>query len=169
MTIKELMTKVGTPDPAFRGILVADDWVTAIDTTPASATATKDEEYAVLQEGLTSAPVATNPETKQRQYIRGGKQTVKTGSQLTIALAGTHYIGDAALDYILADARVFGIGQDVVTNFIHYNIKTGKGVKGKCSISIESYAGGAAGEDSTFSATLSQTESQPAPWIYTTV
>ena len=169
MTIKELMTKVGTPDPAFSGILVADDWVTAIDVTPSGSDATEDTSYEVIQEGLTGAPVSTNPETKERQYIRGGKQTVKTGSQVTIALAGTHYVGDPALDYILSDVRVFGVGQDVITNFIHYNIKTGKGIKGKCTITVDSYAGGNAGDDSTFSATLSQTEKEPVAWTYTAI
>ncbi len=166
MTIAELITKEGTPDPTFTGILTADDWVTAINTDPTNASPTEDNAYCVLQEGLTGAPASTNPETKERKFIRGGKQTIKTGSQLTISLAGTHYVGDDALDYILSDDIVFGTGKTVITDFIHFNKRNGLGVKGKCTITVDSFAGGNAGDDSTFSATLSQSESVPVSWTY---
>lgn len=168
MTITELMTGK-TLDPTFTGVMASDDWVLAIDTTPEAAEATKDEDFCVFQEGVTGTPISLNPETKERNFIRTGKSTTKTGTGFSASIAGTHYIGDKAQDYIMGAGVLFGEGAEVVTKFIHFNIKTGKGIKGNCTITVDSFAQGSAGEDSTFSATLSQSAGKPAVWEYSAV
>ena len=168
MTITELMSGK-TPDPAYEGLVAVDDIVVAIDTAPTAESPTTDNNYCVLQKGVTGQPMSLNPEEVTRQFVRGGKQTTVTSKQLTIDMAGTRYVGDDAQDYLMDDSRLFSVGQDVVTNFIYFNIKTGKGFKGKCAISVSSANQGNAGEDATFACSLKSTEQAPVAWTYSAV
>ena len=167
MKISELMADKH-PDPMYEGLTAVDDIVVAIDTNPSGMekSVTADNDYEVLQKGITGQPMNLNPEEITRQFVRGGKQTTVTAKQLTIDISGTRYHGDPAQDYLMDDSRIFAVGQDVVTNFIYFDIKTGKGFKGKAAISLSSANQGSAGDDATFACSLKSTEVAPSPWTY---
>lgn len=167
MTIAELMAGKEV-NASYEGLLTVDDYVLAIDTDPTGEDPTADTAYAVLQKGITGYPGNLNPEQVTRQFIRTGQQTMVTSKQFTLTVSGTRYVGDPAQDYILDFGRIFATGQDLVTNYIFFDIKTGKGWKGKCTISLSTIADGEAGDDATFSCDLAGTEVNPSEWDYTT-
>ena len=99
MTLTELMNGK-TPSPTFEGWVTADDWVLAVDcgTTPATDfTSAKD--FAVVQMGVTGLDAQLNPVTQDKQYIRAGQSTMKTGNQRSFAVSGDRYVGDAFQDF----------------------------------------------------------------------
>ena len=55
-------------------------------------------------------------------------------------------MGDEVQDYIFSHDIKYGTGNTVVTNYVYFNILTGKGEKGTCSIIVNSDGGGNAGE-----------------------
>lgn len=164
MTITELMAAY-TPDEEYTGLMSVDDYAVAINTTPGTPE-TADNDYCILQKGITGQPMSFNPEETTRKFIRGGKQTSVTDKQLTISISGVRYCGDAAQDFIMGEDMKFATGQDVVTDFIYFNVKTGKGYKGKCAIVLSSENEGNAGDDATFSCDLKSTEVKPSKWTY---
>ena len=150
MTITELMQGV-TPDPEFEGFSTANDMVLAVDFT---GVGTDPKTYTVAQTGITEQTGALAAEAKESVYIRTGKVTAKTGTSRTFTVTGDRYHGDAFQDALLAHALKYGTGQDVLRPYVYFDRRTGKGEKGKVSISVESDLTGAAGENATFSATL---------------
>ncbi len=150
MKLSELMDGV-TPNALFEGVTTADDYVLAVDF---SGTAQLDGDFVVAQEGMTELSGALETLTQESQYLRGGKQTVKTGTQRTFTLTGERYIGDEFQDEMMSHAMKYGTGQAVIKPYIYFNILTGKGEKGKVSIAVESDPSGAAGENAGISAVL---------------
>lgn len=165
MKLSELMTG-RTVDPNYEGLLTVDDYVLAINTNPSAAPATTVANYAVLQKGVTGTPANVNPEEQTKQFIRGGKQTVVTSKQFTVSVSGTRYVGDEAQDFIMSFDKLFGVGSDLVTDYVYFNIRTGKGWKGVCAISVSSIADGNAGDDAGFSCDLKQAEANPTAYTW---
>lgn len=150
MTVAQLMAGV-TPDPAFEGFSTADDMVLAIDFT---GTATNPTAYLIAQEGITEQSGALSPENKDATYLRTGKVSTKTGTSRSFTVNGDRYHGDAFQDALLAHALKYGTGQSVIKPYVYFDRLTGKGEQGKVSIAIEDDLSGAAGENASFSATL---------------
>lgn len=133
------------PDPNYKGVETPDDIVFAINSAP--GTNTKVAEYVVGEIAATSIESAVNPQTAQSTYIRAGQSTTKTGTQRTITYNADRFVGDPFQEYCLSTK--FKTGQDVITDYVKFNIKTGKGEKGKVSVIVENDGSGAAGENST--------------------
>ena len=150
MTITELMQGV-TPDPEFEGFSTANDMVLAIDFT---GSAPDPKTYTVAQAGITEQTGTLAAETKESIYIRTGKVTSKTGTSRTFTMTGDRYHSDEFQDALLAHDLKYGTGQEVIRPYVYFDRLTGKGEKGQVSISIESDLTGVAGENATFSATL---------------
>lgn len=150
MTVAQLMAGV-TPDPAFEGFSTADDMVLAIDFT---GTAADPSAYLIAQEGITEQSGALSPENKDATYLRTGKVSTKTGTSRSFTVNGDRYHGDAFQDALLAHALKYGTGQSVIKPYVYFDRLTGKGEQGKVSIAIEDDLSGAAGENASFSATL---------------
>ena len=161
MKLSELMAG-HTPDAEFEEIATADDYVLAVDF---SGTATSPADYLVAQEGITEHSGALNAQTQETQFIRGGLQTTKTGTQRTFTVSGARYIGDAFQDALTAHGLKYGTGQAVIKDYVYFCILTGKGEAGKISIVVESDPSGAAGENAGVSATLSA-KGTPAEYTY---
>ena len=162
MTLSELMTG-RTPDPAFEGFSTADDMVLAIDFT---GEASDPGEYTVAQEGITEQSGALSAQTQDSKYLRTGQVTVKTGTSRSFSVSGDRYNGDAFQDALLSHAIKFGTGQAVIKPYVYFNILTGQGEQGKISIAVEDDLAGAAGENASFTATLTSTV-KPAEYTYT--
>lgn len=150
MKLSTLMTGY-TPDASFEGFADSDTWCLAIKTASTQATPA---DYEVFQIGARDQSASFNPETKDSIYVRSGKVTTKTGNSLQIKLDHDRYFGDAVQDYIDSFAIVFGTGADVVTDFVYFNLLTGKGYQGKGAIIMSDGPSTGAGENGSWSGTL---------------
>lgn len=153
MTVAELMTG-RTPSEAFRGYSTADDQVLAIDFT---GTATDVNEYIVAQVGITEASGSLEAQTQDSQYLRTGNVTTKTGTSRVFSVTGDRSHGDPFQDAILDHELKYGTGQSVIRPFAYFDRLTGTGEKGNVSITIEDDFSGAAGENASFSVSMSST------------
>ena len=145
----------------------------------------KDSDYVILPEGdyefvVESVERARHPGSEKlpscnkaivklridKQYIRAGQSTTKTGTQRSFAVTGDRYVGDDAQDFCLSHAMKYGTGSGVVTNYIYFNILTGKGEKGQCSIIVNSDGAGNAGESSAVDIEFKKIGSNPAEYTY---
>lgn len=164
MKISELMSDV-TVSSSYTGWVTNDDYVLAINTTPDTEDTTP-ADYNVVQIGVAGLDSQMNPITQDKTYIRAGQSTTKTGTQRAFKVTGDRYVGDAAQDYMLSHAMKYGTGNAVVTDYIYFNMLTGKGEKGKVSIVVNSDGSGNAGESSAIDIDLKKSGSLPAEYTY---
>ena len=155
MLLKDLM-KDYTPNASYTGEVMADDYVLAIKV---SSTSEKVADYAVVQEHTEGVDSSLNSESNDKQYIRAGKSTTKKSTQRTFTITADRYEGDEAQDYM--DSVKYKTGSDVITDYVYFSLKTGKGEKGKISIAVDKDGGGNAGDNAGFSATLSKNGAAP--------
>lgn len=165
MKISELMTG-HTIEPNYEGWVTNDDYVFAIDLAPGGNTATKENEFAVVEMGIAGLDAQMNPVTQDKQYIRAGQSTTKTGTQRSFSVTGDRFVGDEAQEYCLSHAIKYGTGNGVVTNYLYFNILTGKGEKGQCSIIVNSDGSGNAGESSAIDIEFKKIGVNPAEYTY---
>ena len=166
MKLSELM-KDYEVNPAYEGWVTNDDYVFAIDTAPGAEQATEDGSYAVVQMGIAGLDSQMNPVTQDKQYIRSGQNTMKTGTQRSFSVTGDRYNGDEAQDYCLSHKMKYGTGNSVVTNYVYFNVLNGKGEKGQVSIIVNSDGSGNAGESSAIDIEFKKIGSNPAEYAYT--
>lgn len=162
MKVSQLMAGY-TPLPTFEGWITNDDWVFAIDTT---GEATSENDYEVVEMGIAGLDAQLNPITQDKQYIRAGQSTTKTGTQRTFTLTGDRYLGDTAQDFIFSNEIKYGTGNAVVVPYIYFNVLNGKGEKGTASIIVNSDGGGNAGESSTISVDFRKIGAMPVEYTY---
>ena len=153
MTLSELMASY-TPDSSFEGIVNTDDYVLAVDPDPTATTATEESAYLVVEKGIEGQDSAMNGETSDKKYLRAGTSTIKTGQQRTFSITGDRYVGDPAQDYLLGTKHKYG--NDCITNYVYFDVKTGKGEKGQVSIIVNSDGDGTAGSPATIAIDLKQ-------------
>ena len=77
MKVSELMAGY-TPSDDFAGFATNDDWVLAVGINLEEAATEKD--YTVVQMGIAGLDPQMNPVTQDKQYIRTGLSTSKTGT-----------------------------------------------------------------------------------------
>ena len=165
MKLSELMTGY-TPKTDYEGWVTNDDYVFAIDLAPGGSEPTAEKDFAVVEMGIAGLDAQLNPVTQDKQYIRAGQSTTKTGTQRSFAVTGDRYVGDDAQDFCLSHAMKYGTGSGVVTNYIYFNILTGKGEKGQCSIIVNSDGSGNVGESSAVDIEFKKIGSNPAEYTY---
>lgn len=165
MKVSELM-KGYTVNPDYEGWVTNDDYVFAIDVEPEGSTVTTDGDYEVVEMGIAGLDSQMNPVTQDKQYIRSGQNTMKTGTQRSFAVIGDRYVGDPAQDYCLSHKMKYGTGNSVVTNYLYFNILNGKGEKGKVSIIVNSDGSGNAGESSAVDIEFKKIGSNPTEYMY---
>ena len=161
MKVSEVM-QGKTPNPEFEGFATNDDFILAIQTEAESQTTEKD--YTVVQKGVTSHEASLDAETDDKQYIRTGKVTTKTGTARTFSVSGDRYVGDPFQDFCNDLKIKFGTGNAVVVPYVYFCILTGKGEKGKVSVIVNEDQTGDAGENAGFSVDLT---AQGTPEEYT--
>ena len=162
MKLSELMTGV-EPSPAFEGFATNDNWVLAVGI---GEEVTAEKDYTVVQMGIAGLDPQLNPVTQDKQYIRAGLSTSKTGTQRSFAISGDRYIGDKFQDYCFGLDIAHGVGQAVVVPYVYFSMLTGKGEKGTASIIVNSDGGGNAGENSAISIDLKSVGTAPTEYTY---
>jgi len=165
MKLSELMAGL-KPDPAYTGWVTNDDQVFAINIEPGAETPVTPTDYAVVQMGIEGLDSQLNPITVDKTYIRAGQSTMRTGTQRSFKVTGDRYIGDEAQDYCLSHKLKYGTGNAVITDYVYFNVLTGKGEKGKVSIIINSDGSGNAGESSAIDIEFKKVGSTPEEYAY---
>lgn len=165
MKLSELMQNY-TPNAEYEGWVTNDDYVFAIDKTPGAETATAPGDYVVVEMGIAGLDSQMNPITQDKQYIRSGQNTMKTGTQRSFSVTGDRYAGDEAQDFCLSHKMKYGTGNNVVTNYVYFNVLNGKGEKGQVSIIVNSDGSGNAGESSAIDIEFKKIGSNPAEYTY---
>lgn len=165
MKVSELM-KVRTVNPDYEGWVTNDDYVFAINTSPEAVTVTADGDFEVVEMGIAGLDSQMNPVTQDKQYIRSGQNTMKTGTQRSFSVTGDRYVGDPAQDFCLSHKMKYGTGNNVVTDYLYFNILNGKGEKGKVSIIVNSDGSGNAGESSAVDIEFKKIGSNPVEYTY---
>lgn len=165
MKLSELM-KNATPKADYEGFVTNDDFVFAIDLTPTAEAATEPGDYAVVQMGIEGLDAQLNPITQDKQYIRAGQSTLRTGTQRSFSVTGDRYIGDEAQDYIMNHKMKYGTGNAVITNYLYFNILNGKGEKGQVSIIVNSDGSGNSGESAGIDVEFKKVGSMPEEYTY---
>lgn len=163
MTLAELMAGK-TPSESYKGKAITDNYVLAINI--AETVAENPSGFLVVQEGVTEHSGTLNPTTSDSTYIRSGTQTSKTGNQRQFAINWDRIVGDPFQDRALSHDIKYGVGQEVVFDYVWFNILTGTGEKGKGSLLVEDDPSGAANENANFSATF-YVDGKPAEYTYT--
>lgn len=163
MKLSELMAG-RTPDAAFEGFVTNDDMVLAVDISGGKDTAPGD--YVVVQLGIDGLDAQNNPVTVDKQYIRSGQSTMKTGNQCSFKVSGDRYVGDPFQDYACSPAIMQGVGQEVVVPYIYFCLLNGKGERGTVSIITNSDASGAAGESAGIDIELKKVGAAPEAYAY---
>lgn len=163
MKLSELMADIH-PDEKFAGFVMADDMVLAIDATAAQNAAVGD--YAVVQVGVEGVDPSLNSETSEKNYLRAGKSTTKTGTQRTFSISGDMYKGDEAQDKLLGHDMKYATGQAAIVNYVYFNMLTGEGEKGKASVAVNKDGGGNGGENAAIDIELSKSGSAPTKFIW---
>ena len=152
MKLSELMAEI-TPSPEFEGFATNDDFVLAVNTAGSSGAGTPGD-FVVVQVGVSGHEASLEAETDEKQYIRTGKVTTKTGTQRTFSVSGDRYHGDAFQDWAMSLPIMFGHGTAVVAEYVYFSMLTGKGEKGKVSVVVQEDQTGDAGENAGFSVDL---------------
>lgn len=165
MTLKELM-QGRTPSPDYEGYVTNDDFVLAVDCSEAGNSANPGD-YAVVQMGVTGLDAQMNPVTQDKQYIRAGQSTTKTGTQRSFAVSGDRYAGDTFQDFALSHEVKYGTGSTVIRDYVYFCVLNGKGEKGKASIIVNSDGAGDAGESAEIDIEIKKAGDQPSEYTYT--
>lgn len=164
MKVSQLMAGY-TPSDAFEGFATNDDWVLAVGINLTGENPSVGD-FTVVQMGIAGLDPQMNPVTQDKQYIRTGMSTTKTGTQRTFAISGDRYIGDPFQDYCFGINIAHGVGQAVIVPYVYFSVLTGKGEKGTASIIVNSDGGGNAGENSAISIDLKSVGTKPEDYTY---
>lgn len=164
MKLSELM-KNHTPKTDFEGFVTNDDFVLAVDCS-ATGNLTDPNEYDVVEMGITGLDAQMNPVTQDKQYIRAGQSTTKTGTQRSFAVSGDRYIGDPFQDFAQSHAVKYGTGNAVIRNYVYFCILNGKGEQGQVSIIVNSDGAGDSGESAEIDIELRKAGSLPIEYTY---
>ena len=164
MKLSELM-QGRTPDDAFEGYVTNDDFVLAVDCS-AAGNAADPNEYAVVQLGVAGLDSQMNPVTQDKQYIRAGQSTTKTGTQRSFAVSGDRYVGDDFQDFALSHKVKYGTGNTVIRGYVYFCVLNGKGEQGKASIIVNSDGAGDAGENAEIDIEIKKAGAQPTEYTY---
>ena len=163
MTLTELMTGK-TPSSSFEGFVTADDFVLAVDCSEDGAAEVS--AYAVVQVGVAGLDAQLNPTTQDKQYIRAGQSTIKTGNQRSFAVSGDRYEGDTFQDFALSHAIKYGTGNAVVRKYVYFCLLNGVGEQGKVSIIVNSDGSGNAGDSAEIDIELRKSGDAPTTYTY---
>jgi hypothetical protein len=154
-----------TPNPEFSGFVTNDDFVLAVDCTTAGD-ATDPNQFAVVQVGIAGLDANLNPVTQDKQYIRAGQSTTKTGNQRTFTVSGDRYIGDTFQDFAQSQAIMYGIGNAVIRKYAYFCLLNGIGEQGTVSIIVNSDGSGNSGESSAIDIELRKAGNAATPYTY---
>lgn len=164
MKLKELM-QGRIPKPDFEGYVTNDDFVLAVDCSENGSAEVS--EYEVVQLGATGLDAQLNPVTQDKQYIRAGQSTTKTGTQRSFAINGDRYIGDGFQDFAMSHSIKYGTGNTVIRPYVYFCILNGAGEKGEGSIIVGSDASGNTGESAGIDIEIRKAGAMPAEYVWT--
>lgn len=135
-------------------------------------------DWARLAVGINSiTPAAADTSQQLSDYAsEGHTETIVTGKNVTLAVAGNRYVGNPGQEYV--SSMWLKMGNAVKSRCIY--VVNGQAIETACTITAIVPTGGTANQSQTFSCTvnfdgvpvvpdgmLTLTESQTEPWVYT--
>lgn len=163
VTLKEFIEAMGTkPSKDYTGQVMKEDYVIAFDTSEEQNAHILD--FHVMQQQLTEMNRSYSPSTVTKSYFYRPDSTTKTGTGISITLAGDIYAGDYVQEFLIE--KKYKTGKDVVIRYALMNIKTGKGETALATCAVDSDTGGAARENATLNVTLQSTGDTPTEFLY---
>lgn len=162
MKVSQLMSSY-QPDSSFTGFALCDDWVLAIDTSGGDGAV---GDYETAQAGITGVEAVLTPITVEKQYIRSGLSTLKTGTRRSFLVTGDRCIGDAFQDFALSHAVKYGEGQQAIVRYVYFCLLDGKGERGQVSILTENDGSGNAGDSAAIRLRLMQVGEMPQEFTF---
>lgn len=162
MKLSELMKQTQTEE-GFSGFVTCDDWVLAVSV---SGRETAPPDFETVQAGIVGVEAQMNPVTQEKQYIRSGKSTMKTGVQRTFVITGDRCVGDPFQDYALSPEIRCGSGQSVIVSYVYFCLLNGRGERGEASILVDCDGSGTAGEGAAIRLRLQQSGSMPEEFLW---
>lgn len=167
MKLSEVMANA-VINPNYEGVVTNDDYILAVDCGETPAKDFSDAgNFSVVQLGVSGLDSNMNPITQDKTYIRAGQSTTKTGNQRSFAVSGDRYVGDEFQDFALSHKIKYGTGQTVVRKYVYFNILTGAGESGECTIIVNSDGSGEAGNSAEIDIELKKSGAAPAEFNYT--
>ncbi|MCD8356259.1 MAG: hypothetical protein LUE11_06775 [Clostridia bacterium] len=163
MILSALMSK-HNPNPDYEGWVTNDDWVLAIDTSEEKKA--EPANYAVVETGISGLDSNLNPITQDKNYIRAGQSTMKTGNQRSFTVGGDRYVGDDFQDFALSHKIKYGTGSTVVVPYVYFCLLTGQGERGDLAIIVNSDGSGDAGNSSELDIELKKSGANPEEYTY---
>lgn len=165
MLLGQLMTEAGPVDPQWTGRVENDDNVLAVNVS--GSTDAHPDTYAVVQGSILGVDAQLNATTQDRTYIREGTSTTKSSTQRTFAVTGDRQVGPEFQDFALSLDVIYGVGEKVITDYVWFNMYTGKGERGQVAIIVNSDGSGNAGEPAGISIDLRKVGAMPVAYNYT--
>lgn len=164
MKLSELMSALTAPNASFKGEVMADDMILAVDCSEDGTASEQD--YAVVLEHITGATTSLNASSKDDTYLRVGTSSSKTGNQRTFTVGGHRYVGDEFQDFALSHKIMYGTGQTVVRPYVYFNVLTGKGEKGTVAIIVNSENGAEADNKASIDIELKKSGATAVEYTY---
>ncbi len=163
MTVTECLKELGiTPGSKDAMEIMTDDYILAFKT---AASQNAPGDYIVCQDCVTEHSGSINSTTQDKQYIRKGNVTIKTGAQRTFNITGDRKHGDAWQDWVFGLDMLFGTGSKVITEYVWFNLYTGEGETGRASVIVTSDAANGAGNNAGFTVNVNGVE-KPKTYTY---
>lgn len=134
------VTRISSPS----GEVTAERMVLAIDCSE-TGNATKVGDYDIASVHVENLGAAISSETVDKNYLYEGKMTIKTDAKRTFALTGQRYLGDAFQDFACSHKIKYGKGDACKRKYVYFNIDSGKGEQGECTIVTNKDGSAAAG------------------------
>jgi len=151
MKLSEYMAAVAasvsaTGERTGRQMVLAVDCSTDGDATVAN--------YAVVANHIENHGAALNAKTVDKSYIGEGDSTLKTSTQRTFNVTGQLLRGDEFQDFVTSHAIKYGVGTEIVRNYVYFDPGTGDGEEGQLAIIVNNDGAAAASDPADIDITL---------------
>ncbi len=163
MLLGAFMASIPAPDPEYDGITTTDDYVFAINTAGIGGDV---DTFAVSQTAVEGIDAQMGAAVSDKQYLRAGMSSTKTGTQRTFKVTGDRYIGDDFQDFVFSHDIKYGVGQAVTVEYVWFCLLNGRGEKGKAAIIVNSDGSGTAGNTASIDVDFRKTGEAPEPFTY---
>ena len=110
--------------------------------------------YAVVANHVENHGAALNAKTVDKSYIGEGDSTLKTSTQRTFNVTGQLLRGDEFQDFVTSHAIKYGVGTEIVRNYVYFDPGTGDGETGQLAIIVNNDGAAAASDPADIDITL---------------
>ena len=153
-----------TTDPNYKGNIMTDNMVLAVDTSPTQDADVDD--FAVAYMNVTDRSSSLNPKEKTNSYYYHGESSIKTGNQRTIDFKADRYKGDEFQDFVASFEMKYATGQKSIVRYAYLDMLTGEGELGKGTLILSDDGSGAPEDPLSIGGSIKKSGENPTKLIY---